>query len=75
MTNLTLSPALGWPLGTAICVIMLVCAVAQIVLHIRRRSQSDETVWGLQQDDRGLCAGGHHGIDAKHRLVHEQPCD
>ena len=55
MTNLTLSPALGWPLGTAICVIMLVCAVAQIVLHIRRRSQSDETVWACARRSM-ICA-------------------
>lgn len=55
MTNLALSPALGWPLGTAICVIMLVCAVAQIVLHIRRRSQSDETVWACARRSM-ICA-------------------
>ena len=45
MNHLTLSPALGWPVGLAIAVTMLACAVAQIVLHIRRRGQSDETVW------------------------------
>ena len=45
MNHLTLSPALGWPVGLAVAVAMLACAVAQIVLHIRRRGQSDETVW------------------------------
>ena len=45
MNHLTLSPALGWPVGGAVAVVLLACAIAQIVLHVRRRADSDETVW------------------------------
>lgn len=33
MNHLTLSPALGWPVGGAVAVVLLACAIAQIVLH------------------------------------------
>ena len=36
MNHLTLSPALGWPVGGAVAVVLLACAIAQIVLHVRR---------------------------------------
>lgn len=45
MNHLTLSPALGWPAGAAIALVMLACAVTQIVLHVRRCTDSDETIW------------------------------
>ncbi len=45
MNGLTLSPALGWPLGVAVAVVMVAAALVEIVLHVRRRSSSDETVW------------------------------
>ncbi len=45
MNGLTLSPALGWPLGGVIAVVMMIAALVEIVLHARRRSSSDETVW------------------------------
>ena len=40
MNHLTLSPALGWPVGGAVAVVLLACAIAQIVLHVRRRADS-----------------------------------
>ena len=43
MNGWTLSPALGWPAGVALAVIMTACAIAEIVIHIRQRSASDET--------------------------------
>ncbi|MCH9275328.1 VWA domain-containing protein [Bifidobacterium amazonense] len=39
----TLSPALGWPAGACLAVLMTALAVAVIVLHARRRGASDET--------------------------------
>ena len=45
MNHLTLSPALGWPAGAAIALVMLACAVTQIVRHVRRCTDSDETIW------------------------------
>jgi Ca-activated chloride channel family protein len=44
MNALTLSPALGWPLGAAIAVVMLAFAVLAVAMHMRRRSRSDETL-------------------------------
>lgn len=44
MTTMTLSPALGWPVGGAIAVLMLVLAVTEVALHIRQRGSSDETL-------------------------------
>ena len=32
MNHLTLSPAFGWPVGGAVAVVLLACAIAQIVL-------------------------------------------
>ncbi|NEG88624.1 vWA domain-containing protein [Bifidobacterium aerophilum] len=45
MTNLTFSPALGWPAGLAVAAVMLALAVAEVVLHVRRShdGSSDET--------------------------------
>lgn len=43
MNGLTLSPALGWPAGGALAALMLVLAVTEVVLHVRRRGTSDET--------------------------------
>ncbi|MBW3091566.1 VWA domain-containing protein [Bifidobacterium sp. 82T10] len=40
----TLSPALGWPAGACLALLLAALAVAQIVLHVRRRGASDETV-------------------------------
>ncbi|MCI1223935.1 MAG: VWA domain-containing protein [Bifidobacterium subtile] len=44
MNGLTLSPALGWPLGAAIAVAMAVLAVLTAVMHVKHRSRSDETL-------------------------------
>lgn len=43
MTDLTLSPALGWPAGAALAAAMAALAVCCVVLHVRRRGSSDET--------------------------------
>lgn len=43
MNGMTLSPALGWPLGGALAAAMGVLAVCCVVLHVRRRGASDET--------------------------------
>ena len=43
MTDLTLSPALGWPAGAALAAAMDALAVCCVVLHVRRRGSSDET--------------------------------
>lgn len=45
MNGLTLSPALGWPVGGAVAAVMAVLAVLCVALYIRRRGSSDETVW------------------------------
>lgn len=45
MNHLTFCPSLGWPVGGTIAMVMLVCSIAQIVLHVRRRADSDETIW------------------------------
>lgn len=44
MSSITLSPALGWPIGGALAVLMVVMAVLVVVLHIRRRGRSDDTI-------------------------------
>lgn len=45
LSNLTFSPALGWPAGIVIAAVMTAFAIAGIVLHARRRGgASDETV-------------------------------
>lgn len=44
MNGLTLSPALGWPIGGGIAVVMVLFAIVGIVQHIRRRSNTDETL-------------------------------
>ena len=44
MNALTLSPALGWPLGAAIAVVLLAFAVLAVAMHKRRRSRRDETL-------------------------------
>lgn len=44
MSGLSFSPALGWPAGIVIALVMLAFAVAEAVLHIRRVSESDETL-------------------------------
>lgn len=43
MNGWTLAPALGWPAGGAIAVLMGALAVTGVVLHVRRRHASDET--------------------------------
>lgn len=43
MNGLTLSPSLGWVAGGLLAAAMLAMAVAEIVLHVRRRGASDET--------------------------------
>lgn len=45
MNDLTFSPALGWPAGGVLAAVMLAAAIIEVVLHIRRRADSDETVW------------------------------
>lgn len=45
MNHLTLSPALGWPIGVTVAAVMLACAVAQMVSYVRRHADSDETIW------------------------------
>lgn len=45
MTGLTLSPSLGWIAGSILAASLVIAAIACIVLHIRRRSNTDETAW------------------------------
>lgn len=45
MSDLTFSPALGWPAGGTLAAVMVVAAMVEVVLHIRRRADSDETTW------------------------------
>lgn len=45
LMNLRFSPALGWPVGIAITVVMIGLTVALVVVHRRRKGNSDETVW------------------------------
>ena len=45
MNGLTFAPALGWPAGIAVASAMLVLGITQVVLHVRRHANSDETVW------------------------------
>ena len=45
MNDLTFSPALGCPAGGVLAAVMLAAAIIEVVLHIRRRADSDETVW------------------------------
>ncbi|WEV70082.1 VWA domain-containing protein [Bifidobacterium sp. ESL0775] len=45
MRNWRFAPALGWPAGIAIAAVMIGFAVAIIVLHQKRKGQSDETAW------------------------------
>lgn len=40
----TLSPALGWPVGCAIAIIMLACAIGGIVIRVRTRGATDQSV-------------------------------
>ncbi|MCH4208671.1 vWA domain-containing protein [Bifidobacterium sp.] len=44
MNAMTLSPALGWPAGAAISVIMAALAILAAVVHARRKRSSDETL-------------------------------
>lgn len=44
MNGLILSPALGWPVGIALAVLMVILAVVEIVQFVRRRGDSDETI-------------------------------
>lgn len=44
MNGWTLSPALGWPIGGALAAAMTALAVAGVVLFVRRRRDSDQTV-------------------------------
>lgn len=44
MNTFTFAPALGWVAGSALAVAMAVCAASVVVLHVRRRGASDETV-------------------------------
>ncbi|MDF7663659.1 VWA domain-containing protein [Bifidobacterium sp. ESL0763] len=47
MNQWKLAPALGWPAGIALAVVMLALACAVVVVHVRRRADgsSDETAW------------------------------
>ncbi|WEV68411.1 VWA domain-containing protein [Bifidobacterium sp. ESL0769] len=45
LKTLRFNPALGWPAGIAIAIIMLGFAFAVVVVHRRRKGESDETVW------------------------------
>ncbi|MBT1161064.1 MULTISPECIES: vWA domain-containing protein [Bifidobacterium] len=44
MTNLTFSPALGWPAGIVLTTVMMAFAAAAVIVHVRHRGSSDETV-------------------------------
>lgn len=44
MMTITLSPALGWPIGGVLAAVMLMLVVAEIVLFVRRRNTSDQTL-------------------------------
>ena len=44
MRPMTFAPALGWIAGGAIAALMLAFAVAVVVVHVRRRRSSDETL-------------------------------
>ncbi|WEV63404.1 vWA domain-containing protein [Bifidobacterium sp. ESL0732] len=45
LMNLRFNPALGWPVGIAVAAIMIGFAIAVVVVHRRRKGESDETVW------------------------------
>ena len=45
MNGFTFSPALGWVAGGLLAAGLAVLAILEIVLFVRRRASSDETVW------------------------------
>lgn len=45
MSGFTFSPALGWIAGGVLAAVLAVLAVVEVVLFVRRRGASDETVW------------------------------
>ncbi|MDF7640998.1 VWA domain-containing protein [Bifidobacterium sp. ESL0784] len=45
LMTLRFNPALGWPAGLAIAAIMIGFAIAVVVVHRRRKDESDETLW------------------------------
>ena len=44
VNGLVFAPALGWIVAISLCVVMLTFAVLNVVLHVRRRANSDETL-------------------------------
>ncbi|WEV58359.1 VWA domain-containing protein [Bifidobacterium sp. ESL0728] len=44
LKTLRFNPALGWPAGIAIAAVMIGFAIAVVVIHRRRKGESDETV-------------------------------
>ncbi|WEV76291.1 vWA domain-containing protein [Bifidobacterium sp. ESL0800] len=45
LMTLRFNPALGWPAGIAIALIMIGFAIAVVATHRRRKGESDETLW------------------------------
>lgn len=45
MNGFTFSPVLGWAVGGTLAGVLALLAVVEIVLFVRRRGSSDETVW------------------------------
>lgn len=45
LKTLRFSPALGWPAGIAIAIIMIGFTIAIVIVHRRRKGESDETLW------------------------------
>lgn len=45
ISTIRFAPALGWPVGLAITVIMIGFALAVVAVHMRSKDHSDETLW------------------------------
>ncbi|WEV73401.1 VWA domain-containing protein [Bifidobacterium sp. ESL0798] len=45
LMTLRFNPSLGWPAGIAIALVMLGFSIAVVIVHRRRKDQSDETLW------------------------------
>ena len=65
MNHLTLSPALGWPVGSA-GLRSRTDRAAYPQTRAKRRNRL-----GLRKTFPYLHARGRYGIDPKHRLIHE----